>query len=155
MSRPPRDPQAAILSRGFLSVTVLYAVLLTAATLASFLWALEVREVDSRRAVTIAFMTLALSQLFHVFNARAEVAVIFGRRLLANGWVWAALALTVGLQLLAVYQPELSGALRTTPLGAEDWELVLVASLVPLLCGQLWKAWRAPRRSRGGLRPPG
>ena len=148
MKRPPRDPQATILSRDFLLLTGFYGATLTVATLAVFLWSLRRWEVEPERAVTLAFMTLALSQLLHVFNARSERPVIFGRRLFANGWVWGAIALTVGLQLLAVYEPRLSRTLQTTPLTGRDWGLVLLGSSLPLVVGQVWKL----RGGRKGFR---
>ena len=149
MRRPPRDPRAAILSRGFMIQVGGYAVLMTGATLGVFVWGLEGRGLPGEHAVTLAFMTLALTQLFHVFNARGEDAILLTRRFFRNGWVWGAVVLTLGLQLLAVYLPVLSDVLRTDALGAADWGMVLGASLVPLLVGQMWKAGGALRTSSG------
>ena len=141
MRRPPRDPEAAILSRRFLATIGGHGVVLTAVTLGVFLWALELRtpgvgEDVEGTAVTLAFMTLAMTQLTHVINARAFGPVLFSRRLLSNGWAWGAFALTVGLQLLAVYQPGLARVLHTVPLGPEDWLVVAAAAAVPVLVGQ-------------------
>jgi hypothetical protein len=59
MRRPPRDPEEAILSRGFLISVLAYGLLITASTLAAFVWALDHA---AERASTMAFMTLALAQ---------------------------------------------------------------------------------------------
>jgi Ca2+-transporting ATPase len=142
MRRPPRDPQAEILSRRFLVEVAAYGLLLTAVTLGAFLWADRGRGLELDRARTVAFMTLALTQLFHVFNARSRRPVLFGRRLLGNRWVLAAFALTVALQLAVVYLPPLSGLFQTVPLTAADWLLVLPAAVAPLVFGQLAKARR-------------
>lgn len=151
MRRPPRDPEAAILSRGFLSAIGGHGAVLTAVTLGVFVWALEVRspgagEDVERTAVTLAFMTLAMTQLTHVINARAFGPLLFSRRLLTNGWAWGAFVLTVGLQLLAVYQPGLARVLHTTPLGLKDWLVVAAAAAVPVLVGQGVKMVRASAR---------
>ncbi len=151
MDRPPRDPSSAILSRGFLGVTGAYALLMSASTLATFLWALEVRGLEVRHAGTIAFMTLALTQLLHVFNARSEGPVLAPWKRRSNRWVWAALVLTVVLQLLAVYQPALAAVLGTRPLGGADWAVVLAAAAAPLVLGQAWKVWKARRADNGEL----
>jgi Ca2+-transporting ATPase len=140
MDRPPRDPDAAILSRGFVGRIGFYGLLLTASTLGVFLWGLYGWGVEVRHAVTLAFMTLALTQLAHVFNARTFGPLPW-RRWLTNGWVWGALALTLGLQLAAVYQPGLSRVLDTHPLGLADWGLVAAASLLPLAVGQVGRRW--------------
>ncbi len=139
MGRPPRDPKSAILSPWFLSSVVTFSLLITSATLGVFIWALEFRQTELSHAVTLAFMTLALAQLFHVFNARSARPVVFGRRLFRNRWVWGALALTIGLQLATVYNPLLSRVLRTHSLSLHDWLVVLAASLMPLVIGQMLK----------------
>ncbi len=151
MRRPPRHPDAAILSHPFLAAVTGYALLITAATLGVFLWALEIQGRDAGHAVTMAFTTLALAQLFHVLNARSPRPVILSRRLFANPWVWGALAVSVGLQLAAVYTPFLSRVLHTQALGLEDWALVLIASAVPLVVGQLVKPLSS---AAAPLRPP-
>jgi Ca2+-transporting ATPase len=124
-----------------------YALGLTVATLGAFIWALEIWGRDEPQARTIAFMTLALTQLFHVFNARSPAPVLWSRRLFHNPWVWAAIALTVTLQLLVVYLPPLAATFHTGPLGAADWGLVLTAAALPLVAGQAVKALVAARRS--------
>lgn len=153
MRRPPRDPQKAILSRGFLAAVGGHGLVLTVVTLAVFLWALEIegpaRGDDAERyAVTLAFMTLALTQLAHAVNARGFGPILFSRRLLTNPWAWGAFVLTVGLQAFAVYQPDLARILHTVPLRPEDWALVAGAALVPVIAGQGVKALRA---AKGGV----
>ncbi|NIR42791.1 MAG: HAD-IC family P-type ATPase [Gemmatimonadetes bacterium] len=139
MDRPPRDPQSAILSRAFVATVGTYSALITASTLGVFLWGLYGWKVEVEHSVTLAFMTLALAQLFHVVNARSPDRILFTRRMFDNPWTAAALAVTILLQVAAVYLPGLSDVLGTYPLGVGDWALVLGASLTPLLIGQLLK----------------
>ncbi|MCG8458289.1 MAG: HAD-IC family P-type ATPase, partial [Holophagales bacterium] len=143
MRRPPRRADEALLSRDFLLGIAAYAVLLTSVSLGVFFWALEVAGFPEERARTLAFMTLALSQLFHVFNARSPLPVLGGRRLFTNRWVWAAVALSLSLQLAVVYLPPLAALLEVQALSAEDWVVVLLASTLPLFVGQGVKAFRA------------
>lgn len=56
-----------------------------------------------RQATTLAFMTLALTQVFHAFNARSQKRSAFTRRLFTNGWLWAAVVACLALQAAAVY----------------------------------------------------
>ena len=141
MSRPPRKPETGILSRGFVTRTAAYGVLITASTLVPFVaslrGAITPEDLDPRRPTTLAFMTLALAQLLHVFNARGHDAVLFSRRILRNRWIGGALALTVSLQLCALYFPPLRTVLRTVPLSAREWLVVIAAASTPLLLGQL------------------
>jgi Ca2+-transporting ATPase len=143
MARAPLDPDRAILSRGFVISMGVYAALITAVTMAGFLWGL--RGDDPGRATTIAFMTLALAQLFHLGNARSRGPVLRRSRAFANRWAVAAIPLVMGLQLAAVHWPPLADLLGTTPLARSDWLAVMGLSLVPAVIGQLVRVFRGPR----------
>ena len=81
-------------------------------------------------ARTAGFTVLVLAQLFNCFNSRSERVSAF-RGLFANRWLWAAVTLSLLLQVLAVHVPLLNRAFGTTPLSAADWALCLaLASLV-------------------------
>jgi Ca2+-transporting ATPase len=147
MQRPPRNPDASLLSRDFVRAMAFYAALITLATLVAYVWGIGTGE--PARAVTIAFMTLALAQLFHLGNARARGPVLGFRRAVANPWALAAVPLVIALQVLAVYWQPLAAVLRTVPLSAGDWAVVLGLSATPAIVGQLlsWRRRGAPRAS--------
>ena len=85
---------------------------------------------DLPYAQTMAFTTLMLFQMFNVLNARSDWQSAFVH-LFTNGWLWAALAGSIALQLLVVYVPFLQRAFRTVGLAASDWIVCLaVASSV-------------------------
>ena len=140
MKRPPRDPDEAILSRPFLSQIALYAGLIAAATLGAFLIALD--RGSEERAITIAFVTLALAQGLHLGNARSDGPVLSWARIRSNPWALGALGLVIALQLAAVYIPVLASVLRTVPLTRADWALVLPAALLPAVVGQVLRLIR-------------
>ena len=135
MRRPPRDPDEAILSRPFLGQIALYATLIAAATLGAFVIALD--RGSEERAITIAFVTLALAQGFHLGTARSDGPVLSWVRARANPWALGALGLVIALQLAAVYVPALASVLRVVPLTSADWALVLPAALLPAVVGQI------------------
>jgi Ca2+-transporting ATPase len=149
MRRPPRDPHDAILSAPFVLRIAAYAVLIMMVTLVAFAVSLHGAAHQPDRAVTIAFMTLVLAQVFHLGNARGG-PVVGWRRATANRWALAAVVLTVALQLLAVYIAPLAGVLRVIPLTPGDWMLVVPFSLVPAVVGQA-VAWVRARRGSSGL----
>ncbi|HET9947503.1 MAG TPA: HAD-IC family P-type ATPase [Longimicrobiales bacterium] len=153
MKRPPRRPEAAILSAAFLRAILSYAVLITAATLAAFLWGLATGEAE--RAITIAFVTLALAQLFHLGNARSRDPVLRPARVVANPWALAALPLVLALQLTAVHWEPLATVLGTVPLDAGAWAVALALSAMPAVIGQAAHAAGRRRRARatGAPRP--
>ncbi|MEX2049601.1 MAG: HAD-IC family P-type ATPase, partial [Gemmatimonadota bacterium] len=135
MRRPPRESDASLLSARFLAAILWYAALITAATLAAYLWGLAAG--NEARAITIAFMTLALAQLLHLGNARSRGPVLSWRRIVANPWALGAVALVLALQAAAVYWPPLARLLRTVPLGATDWLVILALAAIPAIIGQV------------------
>ena len=85
-------------------------------------------------ARTMAFTTLVLAQLFNCFNARSDRTSAF-HNLFVNPLLWAAIALSLVLQITVVHVPLLNEAFDTAPLGADDWAVcVWLASVV------LWAA---------------
>ena len=136
MARPPRDPAEALLSRRFLMSVLFYGALITGATLGAFLLHTGGPE---RRAQTIAFMTLAFAQLFHLGTARSDRSVLHLKRALANPYAIGALALSIALQLVAAYVDPLPRVLGLTPLSARDWMLVVGCAAIPAIVGQVIK----------------
>jgi len=134
MGRSPRDPERSILSGPFLKAMAFYSTLITAATLAAYGWGLMVHE--PARAVSIAFMTLALSQVFHLGTARSRGPVVAWGRATANRWALAAVPLVIVLQILSVHWPPLASILRTVPLSLVDWIVVGALSAAPAVVGQ-------------------
>ena len=142
MRRPPRNPQEAILSRGFLGEVALYGGLITASTLAAFAYGLAYAPEHS---VTMSFMTLALAQIFHLGNARSRQAVLAPARVVANPYAVGGVVLSLILQVGLVQVPPLAALLHVTPLGARHWAVVLALSAVTAVTGQAIR-WAAQRR---------
>jgi magnesium-transporting ATPase (P-type) len=89
-------------------------------------------------AQTMAFTTLVFAQLFNALNSRSERESAF-RRLLANPYLWGAIALSAALQVLVVYVPFLNEAFGTVPLSPEAWMLCLALSSTVLWADELRK----------------
>jgi Ca2+-transporting ATPase len=145
MQRQPTDPRAAILPRAALWTAVGYAVLIALATLAAFAWGLGYS--GGGTAATLAFMTLAIAQIFHLGNARSAGPVLSPRRAFGNRYAVAAVGLAVGLQLLAVLFAPLSRILDVVLVSPTDWLVVAALGLVPAVVGQTVKSVRAARPS--------
>ncbi len=137
MREPPREPHEPILTRGhWRSIFVLGGVIafsvLTALGL-SVLWL----EKPEEEATTVAFLTLALAQMWHVFTMRNPRSNWIRNEVTRNVWVWAALGLCLVLLLVAVYWPPLAGVLSVADPGDSGWAIAVTLSLVPLVAGQL------------------
>ncbi len=142
MKRPPRDPKESLLPPRFVCLIVWQGLLLAGVTLLTFFIGMRWygSEGDGlRHAVTLAFMTLALAQVFHAFNARSQRRSAFDARLFTNGWLWGAVLVCSLLQVAAVYVPLLQTVLHTVPLTAADWGMIAGCSLLPVAVVELVK----------------
>ena len=145
MTRPPRDPRRPLVDRPFVWLITWQGFLLAGVTLLAFSVGMRWYGAEGsglRHATTLAFMTLAVAQVFHAFNARSRSDSAFTARLFTNGWLWAAVAVCVSLQVAAVSVPYLRDVLRTVPLAASDWAVVLACSLAPVAVVELVKLAR-------------
>jgi Ca2+-transporting ATPase len=141
MTRPPRDPEEAILSRAFLRDIFGYAGLIASATLGAYFWALTSRPLQ---APTIAFMTLALAQIAHLGNARSAEAVVRPSRIIANPYALAGASIALGLQIATTWIGPLSDLLSLAPLDRRDWIVIVAAAALPAVVGQILKIAHGP-----------
>jgi Ca2+-transporting ATPase len=143
----PRSSGEGILSRRYWVEIGLYGVIMAVATLGAMFVAVTLLDFDVAHAVTIAFSTLALAQMWHVFNMRGDIGRVVDNEITRNPWIWAALVLCLALVLAAIYLPVLSDVLRLRDPGPGGWVVIIVASLVPLFAAPL--VHRAPRFATG------
>ena len=151
MQRPPRDPRQPLMTPRFAWLIAWQGLLLAAVTLLAFSVAMRWYGTEGSglaHAITVAFMTLGLSQVLHAFNARSQARSAFTARMFKNGWLWGAIAVCLLLQAAAVYLPFLQAVLRTVPLGIADWALVGACSSAPIVVVELVKQLSSRRTPR-------
>lgn len=156
MDRPPRDPREPIVDRrGWVLIAGLGGAI-TLATLSAFAAALFYLDLPSGSAVTVAFLTLALSQLWNVFNVRSATH-LSKDDILRNGYVWAALALCLVLIACALLHPGLADLLGLPWPGRAGLLLAVAMSFLPFLLGQggLLIQALAEKRLSGSATTPG
>jgi Ca2+-transporting ATPase len=149
MERSPRDTKESILARHHWLIIGGYGILITISVLGAFAMALFWLQMDVKRAVTVSFLTLAFTQLWHVFNMRDRGSGFFRNEITRNPFVWGALALCTGLLLAAIYVPVLSVVLKVVHPGTEGWMLVIVMSVIPWVIGQIIKSTHGRKAQNG------
>ncbi|PLS06495.1 calcium-translocating P-type ATPase, SERCA-type [Neobacillus cucumis] len=136
MKRGPRSPNEGVFSRGLGWKVVSRGFLIGLVTLLAFMIVYHNDPSQLPYAQTVAFATLVMAQLIHVFDCRSEKSVLsrnpFGNQYL----VWAVIS-SLLLMLVAIYYPPLQPIFHTLPIAAKDWLLILGLSSVPtfLLAG--------------------
>jgi P-type Ca2+ transporter type 2C len=137
LNHPPRPKSEGILKPSHWWAIIGYACMMTTAVIAAFLWALAQPDKSADYANSIAFLTLALGQLWHVFNMRSSSSALLNNQVVRNPFIWGAIVLCLLLIGVALYWQPLAQVLHVTLLDRQGWMVVLSASLFPLIVGQI------------------
>ena len=117
-----------------------HAGALTAAVLAAFGVALYGGWPEA--AGTVAFATLAVSELLRAYTARSEAAPLLAVGVLSNRWMQAAVLTSLGLVLAVLYVPFLRPWFDVRPLRASLWAWILPLAVGPALLIEIRKGLR-------------
>jgi Ca2+-transporting ATPase len=140
MIRPPRPPEEQIVTRaGWARIGVLGA-LITGASLATFVLALNDPALSEGQAVSVAFLTLALAQVWNVFNLRRPGEPILINHITRNPYVWAAISICLALIAAALWVPSLSELMQLPPPSPGGLLLAAGGSIAPVI---LWPVGRS------------
>ncbi|MBL8241026.1 MAG: cation-translocating P-type ATPase [Bryobacterales bacterium] len=148
MSRRPRPPAEGVLNARMGFGVGVIGMVMAAGTLGVLDWSLPGGMLDGTGSIvygrTMAFTTLVLFQLANAFNCRSDERSAFDG-LLANGWLWASVALSLALQACVVNLPFLQTVFGTVALPLADWVLaatvassVVVVSEGMKLAARIW-----------------
>jgi len=140
MKQPPQDPGEPILARRHWLDVGRYGFLMTISVFGALILALKWLGMGERQAVSVSFLTLAFTQLWHVFNMRDRGSNFLRNSITRNPFIWGALFICIGLLLVALYVPVLSDVLKLVNPGMKGWIIVIAMSLIPLMVGQFIKA---------------
>ncbi len=143
MDHPPRDPSEPIIDNRRWAYIALLGAMITFATLSAFVVALHGLALPTAQAITVAFVTLALSQVWNAFNMRAPDAGVLRNEVTRNPWVWGAIGLCLGLIGTAIWLPGLSDVLRLPSPGTQGLAVAGGFSVLTLIGGQI-VLWLAP-----------
>ncbi len=130
MKHGPRKPHEGVFSRGLGWKIISRGFLIGTVTLLAFWIALNDNPDNLVKAQTIAFSTLVMAQLIHVFDCRSERSVLH-RNPFENVYLVFAVLSSVLLLLVVIYIPGLHAVFHTVPLLIRDWLLVLGMSAIP------------------------
>lgn len=144
MERAPRKPDAPLLSRRGWVDTALQGVMFALITLIAYFVGSRVWG-NVALGETMAFATLALSQLVHAFNARSDHS-LFRMGFGSNRPMLGAFGVSLLLMLAVLLIPGVQGVFSVVAMSAPAWGLVAGLSLVPFPVMELTKLIRRLRR---------
>lgn len=137
MHQKPRSNQESVFAGGMSYRIILYGCLIGTLGLLAYYFGLR-RGLSIDKARTMAFATLAFSQLFQALNARSTQS-LFRVGLFSNRYIVFAFIGSAALQLMVMIIPALRQVFGVVPLELQSWDLVIGLSLVPVLVGEIQK----------------
>jgi Ca2+-transporting ATPase len=150
MEQKPRGAKENIFARRLGWKVVSRGFLIGVCTLIPFWLILQQGTGDAAsltHAQTVAFATLVMAQLIHVFDCRSSRS-IFHRNLFENKVLVLAVLSSVALLLGVLYIEPLQPIFKTMALGLADWILVLVFAAIPTLFFGIGSLFSAPKKKR-------
>ena len=138
MEEPPRPINTKIVNKEILLNTLLIAVFMAAGTLWMFARGYQEGGIDRGR--TLAFVTLAMYQVFNAFNVRSRSQSVFKLGLFRNKYLNATIPTSVILLLATVYLPFMQRIMQTTPLQWFDWMVIIALASSVLIVEEIRKA---------------
>jgi Ca2+-transporting ATPase len=116
--RAPRNPKESVFARGMGAVVILNGILIAAVCLGVYFFGfLYFRSLETAR--TMAFCALVISQLLYALECGSR----------RNGWLTAAVACSLLMQLSVVYIPFFQTYFKTVALPVFAWNGILIPLL--------------------------
>ena len=139
MKRKPRNPKAGIFAEG-MGVDVVYqGVLVAILVLVSFFIGHRLETghweiTDSAHGTTMAFLTMAMAEIFHSLNMRSQRKSLFTLKK-QNVLLWLAAAASFGLSVAACAIPPVAALFKFVPIGFEELAIAigLGFSVIPIV----------------------
>ena len=139
MKRPPRDPDKPILGRYFAWRVIFVSLLSGSLTYLAFSINYDGGDNTLPLARTIAVNTLVGGHVFYLLTCRKMYDSIFSKNFFDNPYVFLAIALLIGLQLILTYVPFMNSLFDTQPLPVTMWIYPLIAGLTVFFLVELEK----------------
>jgi cation-transporting P-type ATPase F len=144
MQRPPRQPQAPILSAELLWRTLMVGLFILAGAYALFAWE---RQSGAELAVarTAAVNVVVMVEIFYLLNCRSLSQSALRVGFFSNRWLLLGIALMAMLQILFTYAPFMHHLMGSAALGPQAWVRIFAIGLASFIMVELEK-WLRRRR---------
>ncbi len=132
MHRKPRDAKQSFFAEGMAVNLVFYGVMMSILTLGAYFIG-DLVYGDPLVGETMAFLTLGLVQLFHVFNIRSATQSVV-HRFFTNKWMHLSFIVSAVLQTAVVWVKPLNEFFGVSALSGEQWlyTALLAFAIIPV-----------------------
>ena len=136
MKKKPRNSKKSLFADGLWTQIITEGLMLGVLTLVAFY--IGYNKFGLEVARTMAFVSLGMIELVHVFNIRSEES-IFKTNIFSNKYLIGAFVLGTVLQISVVVIPGLAQIFEVKPLNGIQWLYTITISLLPIVIMELQK----------------
>jgi Ca2+-transporting ATPase len=139
MKLPPRNPQQpVVIKRDWFTINA-YSVLLALPVMVVTWYGSYYLGYDAKLSNNISFISMALSQLWHVLNLSSRKISFINNEITRNKFVWAALLLCIAIMAVFYFVSPLNEYIGLQMLSVNTWLIIVATSIVPVFLIQLFK----------------
>ena len=135
MTRPPRDPGQALLTRTLVGRILLVSALLVATSWWLFEWELG-NGATLPEARTAAVNLFVVVEAFYLFSCRSLTHSVWRIGFFTNRWLILGVAVQALAQIAITYLPAMNGVFQTAPIGLDVWvRIFAIAAGISVVVG--------------------
>ncbi|GAA0856258.1 cation-translocating P-type ATPase [Clostridium nitritogenes] len=127
----------SLFEKGLVFRVILHGIYITIATI--FAYQVGIRTDSYEVGMTMAFLVLAISQLFHALNQRSNTDSVFTKGNGHNSYLFFAMIISALIIAVILVIPALREFFSLTTLNANEWMIVLALALLPLFLVEVTK----------------
>lgn len=143
MKKKPRKSNASLFAGRTGVDIVIQGIIQTGLVMAAFFIGTNIFEaMDGARheeAMTMAFVSLALIQLFHAYSMRSQDHSILNRKLFANKYINLSFLIGVALTVFIVVVPGVNTAFGTVMINGVEWAISIAVAFAVIPCVEIYK----------------
>ena len=143
MQKPPRKSNSSLFAGRTGVDIILQGIIQTGLVMASFCigcFAIPGGMAERHgEAMTMAFVSLALIQLFHAYSMRSQDHSILNKKLFANKYINLSFLIGVALTVMVVLIPGFGSVFGTEWLNAMEWGVAIALAFAVIPCVEIYK----------------
>ena len=135
MEKPPIKV-GTLFEKGLILRVIFHGILISIITLTAY----YIGYLDSpKEGVTMAFITLSLSQIIHSLNQHSSTISFFSKKHARNWYLYLAMFISTIVLLMLVFVKPIAEFLSLQQPNLFEWAVIILLSLVPLVVVEIYK----------------
>ena len=131
--------EGTLFEKGLIFRVIFHGIIISIITLIAY----YIGYLDSpNEGVTMAFITLSLSQIIHSLNQHSPDISFFSKKHARNWYLYLSMFISIVILLLLVYIKPIALFLSLQQPNSFEWTIIILLSLIPLIIVELYKLFK-------------